>query len=633
MLWEFKDKIDATIAEIDKMGESLTTFLESSSFEGETANSIKSYFNEIHGSMLSSIKTTAQRVQDDMARYKAGFCTIDAYTNFILDQDIIQQYDQAMNDYCDDTEGYMEEISKALATTASIFSYTYPSGSEKDVTTEHSNMDQKLIQFKSDITAHESDIVNDVTKVTEQMINQISVVNKTIGVEWKDLKDYNSGDGNNNLELCKLVYVAGELDAERKENEEVYVQIWDNEVSLKEKAEAREEQGVWEMIGGGILAITGVVCIVCTGGAATPIVVAGWVAGGGTVAFGMADMIEGSDDIYYGSIGDINSTSTNDIKTLIKNLGGDEKTYYMIENAFAFTASALCPIGKASIAKELTFKSGAQILVREGVSDFTAGKVSDFVYNKTGNRVLSMAAGMASSAGTSKAFDYGDVALGWAKNKVTGVGTPKGNSSFADGMSPEDAKRYLDFPENGSKSGLSEVELYGITKVDEHLAFQKIDYQKVIDLRNSGNKLDVDCRKGIESGTDTVTYRRVQGGAGNQSSQQRVVIDSEGNVYINKKDRNLNISIDNGEHSQYYINNNRPGADIYEFEVPKWLDDMVKEYTIPQAGYKNNPLNQGGSAPKLTDPTTPGTCIEFPAPWIEWIEEYATKGRIISGGQ
>ena len=50
------------------------------------------------------------------------------------------------------------------------------------------------------------------------------------------------------------------------------------------------------------------------------------------------------------------------------------------------------------------------------------------------------------------------------------------------------------------------------------------------------------------------------------------------------------------------------------------------------AGYKNNPLNQGGSAPKLTDPTTPGTCIEFPAPWIEWIEEYATNGRIISGG-
>lgn len=111
-----------------------------------------------------------------------------------------------------------------------------------------------------------------------------------------------------------------------------------------------------------------------------------------------------------------------------------------------------------------------------------------------------------------------------------------------------------------------------------------------------------------------------------------MIIDSDGNVYINRTDKNLNISIDGGEHSQHFLNN-RPGADIYEFEVPKWFDDMVQEYTIPQAGYKNNPLNQGGNAPKLTDPTTPGKSIEFPPPWIEWIEEYATNGRIIEGGQ
>ena len=29
--------------------------------------------------------------------------------------------------------------------------------------------------------------------------------------------------------------------------------------------------------------------------------------------------------------------------------------------------------------------------------------------------------------------------------------------------------------------------------------------------------------------------------------------------------------------------------------------------------------------------TTSGRCIEFPAPWIGWIEEYATNGRIIAG--
>lgn len=111
-----------------------------------------------------------------------------------------------------------------------------------------------------------------------------------------------------------------------------------------------------------------------------------------------------------------------------------------------------------------------------------------------------------------------------------------------------------------------------------------------------------------------------------------MVIDNDGNVYISKKDSNLNISIDNGEHSQYFLRN-RPDADIYEFDVPKWFDDMVQEYTIPQAGYKSIPLNQGGTAPKLTDPTTPGKCVEFPAPWIEWMEEHATNGRIRKGGQ
>ncbi len=150
------------------------------------------------------------------------------------------------------------------------------------------------------------------------------------------------------------------------------------------------------------------------------------------------------------------------------------------------------------------------------------------------------------------------------------------------------------------------------------------------ELLNSTNSEPLEVETSVsgetnEGDTDTVTYRRVQGGVGNKSSQQRVVIDSEGNVFITNHNRNLNVSIDNGEHAQYYINNNRPGADIYEFDVPKWFDDMVNEYTVPQAGAK------GGCNPKLTDVTTPGKCVEFPKPWVEWIDEYSTNGRIIKG--
>lgn len=77
--------------------------------------------------------------------------------------------------------------------------------------------------------------------------------------------------------------------------------------------------------------------------------------------------------------------------------------------------------------------------------------------------------------------------------------------------------------------------------------------------------------------TETVIYRRVQGSQGTMSSQQRVIIDDAGNVKINNVNKNLNISIDNGEHSQYFLKG-RYGADIYQFEMPKWFDEMVQEF-------------------------------------------------------
>ena len=57
--------------------------------------------------------------------------------------------------------------------------------------------------------------------------------------------------------------------------------------------------------------------------------------------------------------------------------------------------------------------------------------------------------------------------------------------SFADMMSPEDAKRYLDFLENGSREGLTSAEL-----ADALLVSQKVGYEDIWDLRNVGDVLE-----------------------------------------------------------------------------------------------------------------------------------------------
>lgn len=134
---------------------------------------------------------------------------------------------------------------------------------------------------------------------------------------------------------------------------------------------------------------------------------------------------------------------------------------------------------------------------------------------------------------------------------------------------------------------------------------------------------------GVENGSDTVTYRRVQGGSGNNASQVRIQVNEDGTIYIANKDANLSISIDNGEHAQYFLNKRGGDASIVEVEVPKWFDDFLQENAIPQFNYSNNPLNQGGTAPKITDITTPGNSFELPAPWIEWFEELGSNARIV----
>ena len=89
--------------------------------------------------------------------------------------------------------------------------------------------------------------------------------------------------------------------------------------------------------------------------------------------------------------------------------------------------------------------------------------------------------------------------------------------SFADMMSPEDAKRYLDFLENGSREGLTGAELAGVEKADALLVSQKVGYEDVWDLRNVGDALETSYGKSsgkydttadfltnIESGSDSV---------------------------------------------------------------------------------------------------------------------------------
>ena len=140
--------------------------------------------------------------------------------------------------------------------------------------------------------------------------------------------------------------------------------------------------------------------------------------------------------------------------------------------------------------------------IRDGTLFKNADKVSVVARSTDGAGVL---AKHADEAGAwlhgVKVFRYSDetaeaVASGEKLLKESGTIY----ESFADMMSPEDAKRYLDFLENGSREGLTSAELAGVEKADALLVSQKVGYEDVWDLRNVGDALE----SGSKGGTSTV---------------------------------------------------------------------------------------------------------------------------------
>ena len=77
----------------------------------------------------------------------------------------------------------------------------------------------------------------------------------------------------------------------------------------------------------------------------------------------------------------------------------------MTENAFAFAASAMIPIGQASTAGNLTFKSTATIVAKEGISMEAGAGAQKITTDVTGNDTAGMVAGMVASGVTAKGLN------------------------------------------------------------------------------------------------------------------------------------------------------------------------------------------------------------------------------------
>ena len=481
LFWEYKRKIDNLIENIDNCIEKINMFTENAVFTGKTGDAVKSYLGEAHITILSGIKVTAQTLLDNMAAYKDGYRAIDSSTNFKLDEEAIQEFRKKLASNYEDTDEYTGEIRSALSEVSDISDVGMPDSN--GVFDIHEQMDSDLIKLVSNVNSYERENVVRLENSVELLLENLQSCLSKIGLSQGAIESYETGSfitGKDAGALNTGIKIFGDL---HEKNKEAYDEIYETEQKIKDEAEKRKTQGIWRMVGGAVLIATGVACIVLTGGAAIPIVADVAVAvGSGTAVFGAADAIEGTQDIYYGSTGDIDSTAVNGIKDDL--FQGNEDAYYLTENAFAFAASAMIPIGQASTAGNLTFKSTATIVAKEGISMGAGAGAQKITTDVTGNDTAGMVAGMVASGVTAKGLNGIEAeANKLAKPKLGDVGDG-GDAVLNDADGP--------VVKEGSIEQLSEIEYKELT------GYEYLDTQ----LGNLKDKVKLNQYQSAESVND-----------------------------------------------------------------------------------------------------------------------------------
>ena len=451
MMWECKDEMDSLIKSCEKYEDYINGFSQLSSFRGEAAEAIKAYMLDVHRSIISSIKTAANEFNDRFLIYKTGYYEIDNSCCYALPEEVLNQAITLYNNKLGDVIYESQRLKNALSNISGIYAIEAPS--TFSIENEHNELNDKLNKLIESIKDYESETKTQSLTNLEKLLEALKTsLSKCSAQTSESVTEYTAGSfftEEHTIDLANNVYVCYTF---HSQNERQLEAAWDNEAEIREELERqREIQGFWQIVGGAFLIVTGTLCIVCTLGAATPIVVTGMVAGGGTILFGASDMLEGGQNIYYGANGDLSSTAFNPLRDTV--FMGNQEIYDNTKNVFAFTAGAMCPISKAyGELGKLSFRTVGTIVGQEIISD-QAGNLANMAVTEIGEQwnwnpyftqTLAMGTGIFASNKTSNTLVGLDQKFNFSGNY------PK---SFSAGISPEDAARYnayWDSLENGT---------------------------------------------------------------------------------------------------------------------------------------------------------------------------------------
>ena len=406
---------------MSSLNKAMNDFIKNQNLQGQAISSMRNYLVEVHGTLLQTLANLMNDYSTNLLLYKDGYYQIDGDLHTKLPG---KEFTRLHSDLKGSRDKLKPEIELLKTTKSDISDLVSYEGSSHTSTimnynflmNQLKNLDTSITQYESSHSSQDLAAFKELLAATKALIAEHAGKSRNVGT-------YQSGDFGK-LKSVQRFALAYDQAAKQMESRVERVKAAQERDKARFEALAAEDRAKkgWIDLGVGVFtAVIGIVAIVSTMGAATPLVAAGGaIVGVGTAAYGASNAGEGIHNIQLGNAGDIQTKSYNLIRDTA--FMGNDKLYHEVGNVFVTASAIMIPIGKTQS-------------VVKGVTQFAIGEAGAYTAGQTAYHVTKLAGGSEEDAQTANflgnligGYTASSVASKFSLNKVkVDVEVPKYN--------------------------------------------------------------------------------------------------------------------------------------------------------------------------------------------------------------
>ena len=344
-------QLDRWIEQIDAVRSSIVEIATMSEMHGEAAEHVRSYMWDYHMNLANMIKDTIETYRSSFILYTDWYYNIDSDQLAEMSQDSMEGLEENIHGARSDFDAVAEEVAdieRELSAYLDVgrFSTTCMESCFDNALAGVQNVRTQIGEYEE---AHSHADMYPI----DMMIGYLrSIIGGQLGGSSATISAYDASvvNATESFQLAQMMdgmlstYLEQVKDRVNSCEEfyELQQQQWQESIRL------RTEEGIVKTIAGVGTMILGGMLVVATCGMALPLVTTvGVVAIGlGTAAYGCANAIEGSQDVYAGVVGDPRMVSFNPIRDTL--FASNPELYYLIGNVLTISASMILTGGMAA---------------------------------------------------------------------------------------------------------------------------------------------------------------------------------------------------------------------------------------------------------------------------------------------